>query len=684
MLVFEDTHWIDPTSAELLNRLIDRLDNSRFLLIVNARPEFEPPWARLPHVTVLTVNRMPNRDAARLVEQTAAPHKLPAKVVEQLLSRGQGNALFLQELTKTVVDQLGRSASEAGRFEQIIHTIPATLRDLLMERLDRLGAAKLAAQAAAVIGQDFDERLLSAIVDDPQADLADNLDRLVEAQIVVAKSGENGTGYAFRHALIQEAAYQSLLKDRRREYHRRIAESLERGVVPETSDSEPERVAQHYAEAGIVDRAIDGWLRSGVHAAQRSANLEAVEQLGKALKLVREEAPAVTQRAEKELSILIALGPALMATRGWDAPEVRDVYEAASRLARETGNALEMFPAVWGRWLTAHAGGEAERARQLLRELFDLVRGHEASDLLLQAHHAATSTMGTEAEFEKSLEHMQAVIALYDPDTHRRQAMRYGGHDPNVCTHCIGAFVEMIMGRARRSRELSEASFALAANVDHAPSLAHARWYRAELCQMLDQAAPAAELAEAVLAVAVDKGLSQYVAWAKMMRGWALASRGDVDRGLGETEEGLAALRQTGVLYHWPHRLGMRAQSYAAADRFAAAIDAIDEAISSVPQTGEKWYAAELWRIKASILTASPAPDLAAAESCLAQSIALADRQGARLWEARSRIDMALLLAKQQRDDAARSQIAPIGEWDAAIDVPERAQAEAMLRRFAR
>ena len=685
LLVLEDAHWIDPTSGELLDRLVKRVMRRRIVLFVNARPEFQAGWSRQPNVTLLTLNRLGHRDAAALLAGVAATRALPPELVEQLLARAEGNPLFIQELTKSVLEAAAeRGANSDPRLAaEIVHVIPASLRDSLAERLDRLGSAKEVAQAAAVIGQDFDERLLSTILVRSEPQRKKELEQLIEAGIIVWSGSEAPTNYTFRHALIQEAAYQSLLKARRRDYHRRIAEALEAGVVPGLSEREPERIAQHYTEAGILDRAIDCWHQAGVRAAQRSADIEAIKQLSQALELVRQQPPGA-ERTGKELSLLIALGPTLMATAGWDAIKVREVYDAALLLARETGRSAEIFPALWGRWLIAHASGAADSARDLLRQLLDVAYDRGDPDLLLQFHHAAGSTECTEGHFSSAVEHAETCMASYDLQRHRHQAMRYGGHDPCVCTTCIGALAQFSLGRTARAQAWSDKALTLANEIEHVPSIAHAHLYRAELSQIRSQPAPVLESADRALAVGLDKGLAQYVAWAKMMRGWALAAGGQAEQGLAEMEEGFAALMKTSVRYHLPHRLAMRAQTYALAGRHSQAIDAIGEALKSVKETGEHWYEAELMRINAAMLNSSAKADGRVCESLLEQSVAVASGQGARLWENRARIDLAVLLAAQSREPAARAVLTPIKEWGDAFDSPERSRAAEVLEKLGR
>jgi predicted ATPase len=391
--------------------------------------------------------------------------------------------------------------------------------------------------------------------------------------------------------------------------------------------------------------------------------------------------PDGPERAGKDLSILIALGPPLMATDGWNAEKVREVYDAALDLARATGRSAEIFPVLWGRWLIAHSGGAAQSALELLQQLSDVVRVSADPDLMMQFHHAAGSNHCTEGEFADAIEHVEACMAGYQLERHRHQAMQYGGHDPCVCTTCIGALAQFSLGRAARAQDWSARALNLAGKVEHAPSIAHANLYRAELSQIRGEPAPVMKSSDQVLAIGLDKGLAHYVAWAKMMRGWALTIGGEVERGLGEMEDGYAALLKVGIRYHLPHRLGMRAQTYAAAGRLSDATAAIEEALASAKQTGEAWYEAELFRIKAELLRSAFPADRGIVESLLERAIATADAQGARQWESRARIDLAQLLAEQSREPAALSVLDPIRHWS-EIDGPERARSVRLADRL--
>jgi hypothetical protein len=573
--MFEDAHWIDPTSRTLLERLVDLVPRLRALLLVTARPDFAASWARLPHVTVLTLNHLGRAEAARLIAQIARGQALSAALVDGIVERAEGIPLYVEEITKATLER--HDERDPG------DRIPPTLRDSLTGRLDRLGWVKEVAQAAAVIGREFDDELLASITTVSDERRHDALRQLSRAQLVVERRHPARTVHYFRHALIQEAAYQSLLNVTRRGYHKHIAEAIE-ARFPDRAQSEPETLAQHFTEAGDDGRAITYWLRAGQRAAQRSANLEAVEHLHKGQQLLERRA-AGKERDELELSLLIALGPALMATRGWNAPEVEAVYSRARALAAERGRSTDVFPAVWGRWLVAHAGGQAQLARDLLAELFTLLCDTSDAHLLLQAHHAGASTTCTDGELAASMEHFEAVRRLYRLDEHREQALVYGGHDPCVCALSMGALVQLMRGDFRRSRTLSDDALALAARVGHAPSVAHAALYRAELSHILGDVTEAEARAHEIFAVASEKGIAHYAAWALMFLGWTMVKRGAIDAGLAKTDEGHAALLATGNQYHIPQRLTLRAETLAAAGRTNAARDAMEEALESLART---------------------------------------------------------------------------------------------------
>jgi class 3 adenylate cyclase/predicted ATPase len=681
LMVFEDAHWIDPTSLELLESLIDRVQDLPVLVIVNFRPEFAPGWTRFGHVTLLTLNHLGRQQCAEMVRHVTGGKDLPESVLAELVRKTQGIPLFVEQLTKSVLesDLLTEQAdrySLSGPLPDLV--IPATLHDSLMARLDHLGEVKEIAQIGAVIGREFTHELLAAVWPAAEEVLRTGLNKLVQSELVVRRGEPSYARYRFQHALVQDAAYQSLLKKTKQRYHQRIAEVLEKQFA-EIIETEPELLAYHYTHADLGKKAISYWQEAGEQAARRSANHEAISHFQKGLELL-EVLPEGKTRAERELGFLIALGPALMATQGWDTSEAQDAYARARHLARETGHPAELFPAVWGLWLVAHAGGKAPMARELLQELFTLADSQEDKALVLQAHHAGGSTMCSDGELHRAQTHIETGISLYRMETHSQQALRYGGHDPCVCAHSLGALNQLLLGHLDRSRNYSKRAVSLAQEVGHVPSVAHSVWYRAELCQLQGDVREAGERAKVVLSLASEKGMAQYAAWATMMQGWALTVQGDTDKGIAQVRNGLATLRASGTRYHLPHRLAMLAQALAAAGEIDKALEVIDEVIAAGEETGERWFDAEARRLKAVLILLEPHPDYAKAENSLQRAVEVARKQDARFWELRAATNLARLWRDQGKRAEARDFLTPVYSWfTEGLDTADLKHASALL-----
>ena len=648
LMVLEDAHWIDPTTLELLQRIVATMDDQRMLLVVTARPERAPAMNAAPHITRLALSRLGRAAADALIGEVAAARALPEPTRREILARSDGVPLFIEELTKAVLE-----TAPAG--QQAV--VPATLQESLIARLDRAPGMKAVAQIAACIGRDFDHRLLEVVSDLPPAELATGLRGLIEAELVFDRGVPPDAVYTFKHALVRDTAYQTLLKERRQNVHERIALALE--VSGSAADETPELLARHWAAAGEVVRAADHWLAAGKLAARRSANLEAVEHLSQGLELLRQN-PTVEDASGRRLSLLIAQGPALMATRGWGAQEAEDAYTEAATLAAATGRSADLFPALWGRWLGAHGGGRADASRSVLAQLFELARETNDTQLVLQAHHAGTSNMLTDGDLHAIRDHAEAVLLLYRPGLHRQQALVYGGHDPAVCVRCISAIGQLMEGRIARAEETSLDGLGFAETVEHLPSLAHAQTYRAEMCHINGNAQETEQRARAVLEIAVPRGMAHYVAWATIALGWCLARRGEHAAALAHMDEGMAALHASKNLYHLPHRLTQRAEILAACGRMREAAEAFEEAVQSIGQTGERWYESEVLRKQAALLESlspSEAPRVAA---LLERALEVADRQGARLWKLRTATDLARHWARHDHGRKAAQFLAPI------------------------
>ena len=448
LMIFEDAHWIDPTSLEALDRLVDGIEGLRVLLIITFRPEFNAPWVGQPRVTSLTLNRLAARETAAIIADLVGTGRLPTDVIAEIIERTDGIPLFAEEMTKAVLEAENEDAARqaAATVPSLARAIPASLHTSLLARLDRLGPAKEIAQIGSAIGREFSHVLLAAIAHQSEADLELALDRLVKAGLLFRQGVPPHAHYLFKHALVQDVAYDTLLRAKRNELHARLASVLEQ-QFPDVCETQPEILAQHYARAGKVEQAISYWQRAGDRAAKRSANQEAITHFRNALRLL-EGLPAGAVHAQQELQLLLALGPALMTTRSSAAPEIGRLYARARELASSEQRVADLFPTVWGAWLVAFVRGDFATAGRLLDELFGLAAASGNPAFTLQAHHAAWPFyMGTGA-LAAARDHVARGLALYRSETHGEQALQYGGHDAGVCGYVSDALIAAAMGRS--------------------------------------------------------------------------------------------------------------------------------------------------------------------------------------------------------------------------------------------
>ncbi|HKN30795.1 MAG TPA: adenylate/guanylate cyclase domain-containing protein [Roseiarcus sp.] len=465
LLIFEDAQWADSTSLELLDRIVEFTSHLPVLMIVTFRPEFTSPWVGPAHVALLSLNRLARRDTAALVDGVTGGKSLPPEILDRIVQRTDGIPLFIEELTKSLLEG-GLLREEAGGYAL---AIPSSLQDALMARLDRLAGAKEVAQTAAIIGREFSYELLRAVTSRSERELRWALRQLVDSELIFQRGSPPSAHYTFKHALIQDAAYQSLLRASRRVQHKRVAETLEK-QFPETVETQPELLAYHYTEAGLAEAAILYWRKAGQRAAKRAANIEAIDHFRRGLSLL-EKLPDRAAHADEELGLLLALGPALMSTRTTAAPEIQEVYGRARRLARDSGKVAELFATVWGSSLIAVTRGNQEVALACTAELFSIARKENDAGYLLQAHHSAWAMEQPIGNFKAAHEHVEAGLSLYDKDAHRDHAVRYGGHDPTVCGYLLDARVLQVLGELDRALTRLEKGLALARELEHPPSL---------------------------------------------------------------------------------------------------------------------------------------------------------------------------------------------------------------------
>ena len=679
LMIFEDVHWIDPTSLEVLGRTVERLRTLGVLLIVTYRPEFEPPWIGRPYVTALSLNRLGEREIAAMIDRVTGNKSLSHDLRQDIVERTDGIPLFVEEMTKAVLEAAGERAKEraVAAIPSSSVAVPASLHASLMARLDRLGTAKEVAQIGAAIGREFTHALLAAVVSKPEEELASALDRIVRAGLLFRQGVPPHASYIFKHALVQDAAYGTLLRAKRVELHARIARVLDQ-QFPDTKENNPEVIARHYAEAGLAPEAIDYWQRAGNRAAKRSANQEAVAHFRRAKQLL-ETLPDRAAFAEQELQLLIALGPALMTTRSSAAPEIGSIYARAGELARLTGRMADLFPTIWGAWLVAFISGDFPAAKRLLDELFTIANTTKENALTLQAHHAAWPTLWVTGFLADALRHIDRGLAFYRPDAHSEQAFQYGGHDPGVCGYTTGALIRTAMGYLDHGNQEMEAALRLARELDHIPTVIHSLWCAAELYQVRREPRKVEEFTDVLLPLLSQHGSAVSLANVSMLRGWAKVVQGQGQDGIREVQDGLGAWRATGSKFQVTFRLVRAAEACLFAGAKDDGLKLTDEALE---QSGDIWFLSEVYRVKGELLhRPGQTNDV---EECFGQALKVAQAQGARLLELRAAMSLARLWRDQGKAREARELLAPVYGWfTEGFDTRDLKEAKALLEQLA-
>jgi class 3 adenylate cyclase/predicted ATPase len=684
LMIFEDAHWSDPTSRDLLHLTVEQVQHLPVLLLVTSRPDLQLPWIGQAHVMVMMLSRLNQRNGSALVRRISGDKALPGEVIDEIVGRGDGVPLFVEELTKALLEGVGaggataESAVDAAARRTL--GVPTTLHGSLMARLDRLGPApKEVAQVGSVIGREFTYELLAAI--GPLADqekLRDALQRLTAAGLIVQRDRPPFASYGFKHVLLQDAAYASLLRGKRQQIHAAVKGALEDGF-PEVVEAQPELLAFHCMEAGLVREAIDYWERAGRQAAQRYATREAAVHFRRALELLK-RIPESAERDRTELNLLIATGAVMIATVVSIDPEVVSTYARAGELAHKTGRSAELFPALWGAHLVAIVGGDFRTAANLVDQLFDVARSLDDTDFLLQAHHAAYSGSKAAGELMAAQRHAEAVLALYQPERHSSQALSYGAHDPGSCAQMGAALMLLLRGFPDQAACQVEQALALARRLRHPPSLAHALRLAGELHNLRREPVAIVDIAENLLPLTVQHGSTVGTAIATMLRGWARVMGGSPAEGLEDVREGLRLWRQTGSRLYIPYRLGVVADALAVAGQQSEALQLLEEAIQATEQIEDRWFEAELHRLKGVLLAGGSSESRKDVEFCLQHALTVARSQDARLLELRAATSLARFWRDQDRCDQACALLSPIYGWfTEGFNTPDLRDAKALL-----
>jgi class 3 adenylate cyclase/DNA-binding winged helix-turn-helix (wHTH) protein/predicted ATPase/tRNA A37 threonylcarbamoyladenosine biosynthesis protein TsaE len=662
-LVMEDLHWVDPSTLELLNLLIDQVPLARLLVVLTCRPDFTPPWAARSHVTHIVISRLTPAQSERMIEKVTVGKALPAEVQEQLLKKANGVPLFVEELTKMVLESgLVKEKEQhyelAGPLQPL--AIPTTLQDSLMARLDRQSLGKPIAQLGATLGRAFSYAVLQAVSPLDEATLQHGLEQLVHAEILYQRGLPPQAQYCFKHVLIQEAAYQSLLRSTRQQYHCQIAQALEERF-PEACEEQPELLAHHYMEAGLHAQAVVYLQRAGQRALERSAYVEAIAHLRQGL-ILAATLPDTSERLRHELPLYMALGVTLAATQGYAAPEVEHVYIQAREHCRQVGEPMQLFTVLRGLWLVYTARGELRIAYEQGEHLLHLAHRQQESTLILEAHRALGTSLFYLGELATAWTHLERGIARYEAQQHRILTLRYGP-DPGMACLAYTAWILWLRGYPDQALERIRTALTLAHQCTHPFCRVFVLTFAVMLYQCRRELQSVSVQAAANLALAHQQAFPFLEAWAMVLQGWVLAEQGRGDEGIEQIWQGIMAYRATGAEVLRPYFLGLLAEAYGSRDRTDAGLETLDEALALVDRTGERFHESEFYRLKGQLLLARSMEHAPEAEACFHRALTLACRHQAKSLELRAAMSLSRLWRQQGQADRARCVLEEIYGW---------------------
>jgi len=708
--VWEDMHWADPSTLEVLTLLLDQVPTTRLVALLTFRPEFVPPWGNRSHLSQVTLSRLGRTQVEAMVEQVTGRTALPPEVVQQIVSKTDGVPLFVEELTKTVLESgslevwesRGTLAQSAMQFG-----IPTTLQDALMARLDRLGPTKEIAQLGATIGREFSYELLHAVAPVGDETLQQGLKQLLAVELVYQRGLVPQATYLFKHALIQDSAYHSLLKSKRQQYHQQIAQVLEERFL-ETKETQPELLAHHYTEAGLIAQAIPYWRKAGQRASQRSAHIEAIAHLTRGLELLR-PLPDTPARTQQELELQLALAGPLITTKGYTTPEVERVYTRALELCRQLGETPRLFWALLGLQVVYLVRAELKTARDLAEQCLSLAQNNHNPVFLVQAHMVLGQTLLHLGEFAQAREHLEAGVALYDLQQHRPYG--YGNpEDPNVVCLLYSAVPLWFLGYPDQAQQRSHDALTLAYERSHPYSLGYALSGSAGVHQLRREVRPVQERTEAMMALATEQGFPVYLALGSIRQGWALAVQGQIEEGISQIRQGLDAWRAMGTEVWRPCWVSLLVEAYGKGEQVEEGLTVLAEALAAVDRSEERMYEAELWRLKGTLTLQSktslgPVSDQSQAsqnksedtntqpltpstqveveqeaEGYFLKAIEIARKQQAKSWELRASTSLARLWQQQGKHHEARAMLSEVYNWfTEGFDTKDLQEAKALL-----
>jgi DNA-binding response OmpR family regulator/class 3 adenylate cyclase/predicted ATPase len=675
-----DAHWADSSTLELFSRIIVSIRAAPVFVLMSFRPEFFPHWLDEPHVTMLRLDRLGREQIEAMIFDVAGQRALPSEMHAQIISKTDGVPLFVEELTKSVLEsgllqEAGDRLITVGPLPPL--AIPTTLHGSLTARLDRLGPVKEIAQVGAAIGREFSYRLLAAVAPISGPPLHAALAQLAAPELIFVQGEPPDSTYVFKHALVQDAAYDTLVRSKRQQLHGRIADALEEGF-PETVETQPELLAHHLIQAGLTERAINYLRKAGQRTIERSANAESVRHLTQALQLLqsRPEGPA---RRRAALGLEVMLSQAMIAGYGYAARETAEVLLRAKDLIDDLTDPAQKLVILYGIWACHYVGGEVVKQTDAAGEFLKEAERHDDTAALSVAHRIMGTTYLTKGEFIAALPHLEQARALYDP-RHGAPLQYQYGQDVGAAALCYLSWALWHLGSVDQASQVAADAVKRAEELSHPHTLAfticHARGM-IDIVRRRSEDMPS--YAGSVVSLCHEHGLSHWMACGSILEGWAATDRGEVDQGIELLRAGVAAWRKGGARLWLPLFLTLEAEAYAKGGRHEAALQVIEQAIAIAGETGERWCLAEILRIKAGLLAATGrAGDQV--ETLFVKSLEIARGQRARCWELRTACDLASLWQSQGRGKEALQLLRPIyAQFTEGFNTPDLRQAKLIL-----
>jgi len=688
LMIVEDAHWIDPTSLEAFGRIVDRIGNLPALLIATFRTEFNPPRIGQPNVTALTINRLTKRDVGILINRVLGDKPLPANIQQDIMERTDGIPLFIEEMTKAVLEAKNEVDAErtAAAIPSAAQTVPASLHASLMARLDRLGPAKEVAQVGSAIGREFSHVLLATVALMPEPQLFSALDLLVAAGLLLRQGVPPHATYLFKHSLVQDAAYGTLLRAPRRALHARIAEALETQFL-EIVESRPELLARHCTEAALIEKAAGLWGKAGQRSLARSALVEAIEQLTRALSLIT-TLPSTPALRREEIKLQAAIITPLLHVNGYASPETkaaaeraRLLIEQAQALGEPTEDPLLLFAVLYGLWVSSYVAANGDVMRELATQFLAFAEQEGTTAPILIAHRIMGIASMYAGEIERSRAHLDQGLALYDHTEHRSLAARFGV-DARVSIFCYRSWALWFLGRPGAALADADEAITGARAIGQAATLIYALGHATFTYLHCGNYAKASAAIDELSALVDETGSLHWKSHVMMNRGWLFAVTGNASDAVAAINSGIAAYRSTGAAVWLPLHLSCLARAHAELDQLDLARGCISEAMDAVAASREKWWEAEVHRITGEITLMER--DAAKAEACFERALAVAREQHAKSWELRAAMSMARLWREQGKRDEARELLAPVYGWfTEGFDTLDLKQAKALLDELA-